>query len=577
MRHLFFLAAMMATVCATDALAQSQAPTDAKRPGYSVQQQGSITSILVYDPDLLKQLEQYQILRTRPATEDGVIVPWLVRNSAGLSPIFTYELARRLWDQGRRDEAFEWYAVAGLRAFYDGFRCTDTTAAQGVMFLPQAAINVAQGIDAHRIEYGRAGLRALKRADLFTSTVSPWWICTHGVRAIQGALGSQTMETASWLKPQAEWPGIRDRLVSQRTEYYLEQEKPQDDPVPMAKVLPPAVELDMGEIQNIAWLDSEGLIIGRRAGDARAPMVLQLWRKSDGGLREVARHTGTWCAGNGTLSHLSRHEDVPMPGQPTGPGQPRPAQIKRTFELAGPPGKMTEQAVGLTSELRRAGVVSAAPSLQPIRQSPYDCRWVNSPRLTGTTAQGSSWFPLLPGHGFLSAHRADGQASEKLLHYASETATPTELPVAVKDVVLHNIVHAAHRDAYFIPALVGPRKADEALPGCRNVWWFKPGRGVEAQCVATDALDRQPYSYLPVRSGILRVLSVRRTPHGDKPGGLYLTTTDGRNEKIHEGRIMRAVVSPDGCGVAIRSYQSLPGKEPPITVLNLCDGPTSRR
>src|SRR3546814_16667716 len=59
----------------TAMVAHAQTPaSDPKRPGYTVQQQGNITNILVVDPDLQKQAALFQAVRAQPATEDDVIV-----------------------------------------------------------------------------------------------------------------------------------------------------------------------------------------------------------------------------------------------------------------------------------------------------------------------------------------------------------------------------------------------------------------------------------------------------------------------------------------------------------------------
>src|SRR3546814_19139427 len=60
----------------TAMVAHAQTPaSDPKPPGYTVQQQGNITNILVDDPDLQKQAALFQAVRAQPATEDAVIVP----------------------------------------------------------------------------------------------------------------------------------------------------------------------------------------------------------------------------------------------------------------------------------------------------------------------------------------------------------------------------------------------------------------------------------------------------------------------------------------------------------------------
>lgn len=550
-------------------------PLPAQTAPNAAQSPPAITDLLVVPPDLQKQLQLYDELRKRPTAEDHVIVPWLTRHSTELTPVFAYELARRLWDQGRRDDAFEWYNVASIRAGYDGFRCADKTAAQGVMFLPRAATNVAQSIEAHRAAYGLAGLRALARPDLFASRVSPLWICIHGIGVFSDTPNGQQK---TWFKPQSEWDEIRTTLVKQMTVHFEEQGKPQDDPIPRAKAIYPQTEIEAGATYNFVWLDSDQLVIGHTIREPQTPTVLKLWRRPGGELQEIARIAGLWCAGDGKLSYRKRSEAGAVPGQPpnSSPGQP-----KRMTVLIGPPDKMEEYTIEFTGQLRYPQLMqqsgrSFSHSTEPYRQSPFDCRWVKSERLSGPE-KGANWMPLRNGDGFVSTDQLDGKPSKNLLYFASETAKPVEMPIPTQGISVDTIRYAGFRKSYFVAAPVDRPKEKETPPSCRPVWWFQPGGKVETQCVATDALDSQGYYYVSSRIGILRISGLRRTPHGEKPGGIYLTTASGSSEKIYEGRIWMINMSPDGCALALRNYPNIPGKEPPVTILDLCNGPTSRR
>src|SRR3546814_6178555 len=94
--------------------------------------------------------------------------------------------------------------------------------------------------------------------------------------------------------------------------------------------------------------------------------------------------------------------------------------------MSGALGSLTEESFEYTGELRypklmHSAGISYALTNMPLRQSPYDCRWVRSERLSGPGG-GATWIPLLPGDGFLSFGQADGKPSDRLLYYRSETA-----------------------------------------------------------------------------------------------------------------------------------------------------------
>lgn len=564
-------AIILAVAGLTAVAAHAQTPAgDTKRPGYAIQQQGNLTNILVVDPDLQKQAALFQALRAQPAAEDSVIVPWLIRHSAELTPVFTYELSRRLWDQGRYDEAFEWYATGAIRARYDAIRCVDATAPQGVMFLPQAAQNVALGIEGRRAEYGRAGLRALARPDLFTSTVSPWWICSHGIKAVRGALQGQALDQPDWLKPQSEWPELQAKLVAALTRNFEEQGKPQDDPVPLSRKQYPTTEFNVGYLLNMIWLNDSQLVIGQPARGPAVPARLLLWQQGSTPY-EIAQPNGMWCVGGNRIAYTVRNDPSRAANQP-----------RRLTMMIGALGSLAEESFEYTGELRypklmHSGGISYALTRMPMRQSPYDCRWVRSERLSGPGG-GGTWIPLLPGDGFLSFDDADGKPSDRLLYYRSETAAPEALPIPLQGLVPEAIRYFTYRGAYFISPIVERPRTEDAPPACRNVWWFKPGHGTETLCIPTDELDRHGYTYAPTRIGILRVQGTRSTPHGAKPGGFYLTDAAGRTEKIYEGRIFMYAVSPGGCAIAFRTIPTTLKSEPPVTVMTLCeDTPTGRR
>jgi hypothetical protein len=564
---LVLVAIVAAATCVVESAAQ--APADGpKRPGIAVDRDGNFTNIRTVDPDSAQQMQLLATIRALPGNQNTSIIPWLSANAHKLLPSFAYELSRRLWDEGRKDEAFEWFAVGGARARYDAFRCVDRTAAQGVMYLPQQlAQNVVSGIPANREIYGKAGLRALARTDLFaTPEVSPFWICAHGMAAITAGMEKRTLETAAWLKPESEWAGIRESVITMAKPHFEGQSQPQNDPIPMAATPYRAVQLGESRWSGYAWVDD-----GRLAIRDQAAGTLSIWNRKDGRLEVIAKLNNHWCAGNGQLSYSLMN--WPNPKSQT-------AQL-----MAGPPEQMREITFPITGlgPLRFAepgrewGLISGTTTHDPIRQSPFDCRWVRSEPLSGSS-KSANWIPLLPQHGFLALGQPEPQPTKsELLHYRPGVP-PVALPISIAGTSLGAIRYYAFKDAYFLaPQTTRSLPASDTLPACRPAWWLHPRDSrLEEVCISTDELDRQAaYSYAPSRPGMLRLVGQRNTPHGQMPGGIYLQKADGKKEKVLEIVARRMVVAPDGCALAVESYPSNPAAlAAPLTVVELCSDQT---
>ncbi|WP_428248034.1 hypothetical protein [Ferrovibrio sp.] len=558
--HLLILALLCLVLPATTTAQPTAGET--KSPAIGIETQGNLTNFMVVDPDLTEQAQKLQVLRALPDSADAVLVPWLQLNAKDLLPAYSYELARRLWNLGRRDDALEWYARGFLHARYDAMRCTDTTAGQGVAFLPQLAPNVVAGIQQYRAAFGAAGLRALQQPDLFASTVSPWWICSHGMAAMRAGLQNQTMSGDAWLKPESEWAGLRASMKTDMTRFFEEQSKPQDDPIPMSAIRHSTMNLPPGSYGRFAWLNTTTLLV--EATEQRENVIKQLrLDQPQQPLEEVARIQAPWCAGGSMFTFRSGYERLSK------------SQVRLTFRTGtlNSPESISFETGDLLryADMDHSGNTGHSLSTSPWRQSPFDCRWVKHEGLSGAN-NNANWIPLLPGHGFLSFTGADGQQSQRVLHFASETAAPVELPIPTTGLTSTSIKYSAFRNAYFIAPIAQRPKQGEAVPQCRPYWWLNNygKQRVEEVCLPTDALDNQGYGMIaPSRDGILRAITSRPTAHGDLPGGVYRTGADGRSEKIYEGRVWGMSVSPSGCTAAIRLF---PSSNPSsnFTLLALC-------
>src|SRR5205085_11664757 len=214
---------------AFEALGELAAQAKPAAPSVNVQQSGRVTNVAIAGPAIDVPRQVYAQIRQLPPSEDAAVIAWTKRHADQLPPVFLLEAARRQWTTDHAG-AFEWYALGSLRARYDALRCTDRSAAQGIYALSGAAPEVTQAIDAERDAYREAGLRALAREDLFAGRASPWWICSHGMAAMNAALSKRPLPQSQWLAAESEWPAMREKLRTDMARYYVEQAKPQDDP-----------------------------------------------------------------------------------------------------------------------------------------------------------------------------------------------------------------------------------------------------------------------------------------------------------------------------------------------------------
>jgi hypothetical protein len=291
-----------------------------------------------------------------------------------------------------------------------------------------------------------------------------------------------------------------------------------------------------------------------------ATTTLRQW-KDGGAIEEFASFSGPWCVGHGVVTYVLKYER-------------EAGKAKRTTFAVGEPGKTAEAVIEFDDALKFPQLMHTASrgggpfSTDPRRQSPFDCRWVKNETLTGGKKD-AEWIPLMPEDGFLSFVKKG--STEKILYYSSETSASIELPVFAQNIEPHSVRYYAYKRAYFLSATESPQSSAEKNSNCALVWWFYPKEArTEPVCAPVDEIAQNYPTYWPSRAGLLRVISARRTAHGEKPGGIYLTSEDGKSEKIYEGNVRAVSVSPDGCRVAIALYPRSLDPKAALSVLELC-------
>lgn len=161
--------------------------------------------------DWLKQADLYgQVARMGP-TQDAQVIEWTLAHQKQVSSGFLFDTSRRLLAAGRIAEALEWYAVALMRGHYDAGRCQDSSAKRAVSGLARQAAVVARYGNTHEAEFGEAGMKALARADLFTHSVAPDWVCAQGLTGM-GGQSAGTVAPNLWAAVEA---SLREEFTKQ--------------------------------------------------------------------------------------------------------------------------------------------------------------------------------------------------------------------------------------------------------------------------------------------------------------------------------------------------------------------------
>jgi hypothetical protein len=209
---------LMSMLACGRALAQEPSRT----PTIEIETKGAVTDVTSGADGWSGIIKKVQALHQIPRDQDALVIAALTKNMDNLPPPYAYELARRLCisDPQRASDVF---ALAGQRMRYDALRCTDETAKSGVQLtlislqMPECKAMLSN-VDLHL-----ASLRKLRDAkEAFASKASPWWICSHGMKAFGAAANKRTLAPSDWLKPESEWPAIRKQL-KENIDYTIEK------------------------------------------------------------------------------------------------------------------------------------------------------------------------------------------------------------------------------------------------------------------------------------------------------------------------------------------------------------------
>jgi len=524
----------------------------------NVETYGKITNITVNTPELKEQNEYLKRLQTTPLTDEAAWQDLFDRRNE-ITPPLLYELALRTFSRDK-EEAVKWFWIAGIRSRLDAVLCTDTTAAQGILFISQRANAVAIYIKENPVLAGQIGLKALEEEDLMAGTASPWWICSHGVQAANTALKGNNPKNLDWLKPTEDWEPLFDKILAAYKVQFESLFEPMDDPVPLIEINGNWITSEFeGHYKKMQWLDNETLVFAEEGGNYKNPNYLYLWNmSSEPRLISDDLKWVDFCVSNEILFFETALEWLK-----TENGTIRKRIYQRgkidflqTYNLEEPWKTIEEmKAEGATSFIQ-----DSEWGLNPIT-----CNWETSKTLNQDFPKPYQWVSLGKEKGFLVSVKDHEKFGTGFFYLADENSAPRELSKI-------NFNLRCLKE-------IGFENSMGILMGCELDFVDYKGRPLyEGQnkifLLNFDSdqavLTEEPYEFLPneqagtftlyTKRGLFRTLEERKTPLGKKEGGLYWYKGNGEIVKIWEGYPKLADVSPDGCRIAFTFLSRKPGE-----------------
>jgi len=152
--------------------------------------------------ELVRRLSAKTGGERRPAIRE------VLKDPSAHSPPVLYALANALSEDDPDDAVF-WYHVGRLRAVYDGLRCRDTSARQGVAALGKSLSLALRGAQFH--QRGNLVGLAQKAIDWDSKNprnYDPRWIALYG----KVAASSPGADPGEVMLPESEWPALLKRV-----------------------------------------------------------------------------------------------------------------------------------------------------------------------------------------------------------------------------------------------------------------------------------------------------------------------------------------------------------------------------
>lgn len=158
--------------------------------------------------DVIKTLNDIPIERN---DANDSIIKWAFKNETHINALVLYDVSRRVFVQNKH-EGLKWFFVAQMWTDYDGARCKDASARNGLSLLAQRAPEIVQYQQDHFDEKLSAFEDAMKWEAYHHSRASPMWICMRGMEAYQASIGGKALGAGDLVLPEQEWPKIYAKL-----------------------------------------------------------------------------------------------------------------------------------------------------------------------------------------------------------------------------------------------------------------------------------------------------------------------------------------------------------------------------
>ncbi len=170
--------------------------------------QGIVTNCFTVGPGTFHEMyQEIQRLRAVPRSADADVIANFEQAGEDLAPPFYMEWARRVLERDPEQAAY-FALLSRLRMVYDGNRCVDRSAGQGMIYILQMYADTVAAIPQDVKLSAITRLRDDGR--VFAGTNSAWWICSHGIRR-----STETISQEDVLQVQDSISQALDQMVTQ--------------------------------------------------------------------------------------------------------------------------------------------------------------------------------------------------------------------------------------------------------------------------------------------------------------------------------------------------------------------------
>ncbi|PCI37770.1 MAG: hypothetical protein COB46_12925 [Rhodospirillaceae bacterium] len=158
--------------------------------------------------------EVVKYLKSVPIADDQAnehLIDWALANDERINALVLFDVSRRVFVTDKH-EGMKLFFAARMWMAYDGGRCKDKSAINGLSIIATSATEILQ----YQRDHADAKLAALEAAikweQSHPSQASPIWICIRGMGGYQAAVEGKTLSPADMVLPEQDWPSVRTGL-----------------------------------------------------------------------------------------------------------------------------------------------------------------------------------------------------------------------------------------------------------------------------------------------------------------------------------------------------------------------------